>query len=239
MSRISRSLQRQQPLKEQAYQVLRAAILSGELPPGQRLVESQLAKDLQVSRTPVREALRLLQHEELVTTDTENILHVATFSERDAAEFYECRIALEQLSVAGACQFVTDSQLQELQRMIHQAEKLSIGKPSQLLNFQLLDLDYRFHRLIAESSQNFQLRSMLDHLFDKMMLLRIQTIQHNRNVLNICTEHQEIYDTIAQRNSEAAAIAIKKHLLASKERVIHEMMIQNSTSKTPSTLEGV
>ncbi len=80
---------------------------------------------------------------------------------------------------------------------------------------------------------------MLDHLFDKMMLLRIQTIQHNRNVLNICTEHQEIYDTIAQRNSEAAAVAIKKHLLASKERVIHEMMIQNSTSKIPSTLEGV
>uniref|UniRef100_A0A832M3I3 GntR family transcriptional regulator n=1 Tax=Oscillatoriales cyanobacterium SpSt-402 TaxID=2282168 RepID=A0A832M3I3_9CYAN len=231
MSRIPQSLQRQQPLKEQAYQVLRVAILSGELPPGQRLVESQLAKELQVSRTPVREALRLLQHEELVTVDSENTLQVATFSEKDAAEFYDCRIALEQLSVRGACQNSTDSQQQELKRIVQQAEKLSTGKSSQLLNFQLLDLDYRFHRLIAESSQNFQLRSMLDHLFDKMTLLRIQTIQQNRSVLNICTEHQQIYDAIAHRDAEAAVEAIKHHLSASKERVVREMLTKNSVSE--------
>lgn len=234
MSQIPRSLQRQQPLKEQAYQVLRVAILSGELPPGQRLVESQLAKELQVSRTPVREALRLLQHEELVTVDADNVLQVATFTEKDAAEFYDCRIALEQLSVAGACQNSTDLQQQELQRIVQQAEKLSTGKSSQLLNFQLLDLDYRFHRLIAESSQNLQLRSMLDHLFDKMMLLRIQTIQQNRSVLNISTEHQQICDAIAQRNSGVAVEAIKSHLIASKERVVREMMTQNFAKTTDS-----
>ncbi|MBF2026270.1 MAG: GntR family transcriptional regulator [Oscillatoriales cyanobacterium C42_A2020_001] len=233
MSQIPRSLQRQQPLKEQAYPVLRVAILSGELTPGQRLVESQIAKDLQVSRTPVREALRLLQHEELVSVDADNVLQVTTFSEKDAAEFYDCRIALEQLSVMGACRNLTDLQQQELQRIMQQAEKLSVGKSSQLLNFQLLDLDYRFHRLIAEGSQNLQLRSILDHLFDKMMLLRIQTIQQNRSVLNICTEHQQIYDAIAQRDSEAAIESIKSHLIASKERVVREMT-QNLAKTTDS-----
>lgn len=223
LSRFPRSLQRHQPLKDQAYQALRTAILSGELPPGQRIVEAQLAKNLQVSRTPIREALRQLQNEALVITDSNNGLRVATFSATDAAQFYDCRIALEQLSVTAACQNATDAQIQELHRIVQQAEKLVTSKSSQLLNFQLLDLDYRFHRLLAESSDNLWLRSMLDHLFDKMMLLRIQTIQQNRNVLNICVEHRRVYEAVRERNSEAALKAIRSYLIAAKERVVREM----------------
>lgn len=219
----SRTLQRQQPLQAQAYQTLRTAILSGELVAGQRLIETQLAKKLQVSRTPIREALRQLQHEDLVTVDASNVLQVTRFSITDAMQLYDCRIALEQLSVAGACQNATHSQLQELNLMVMQAEKLVGSKPSQLTDFQLLDLDYRFHRLFAESSGNLWLRSLLDQVFDKMALLRIQTIQHNRNVLEIRTEHRRIYDAVALRSSEAAVQAIQDHLTAAKERVVCEM----------------
>lgn len=226
---LARSLQRHQSLQAQTYQVLRTAILSGELVAGQRLVETQLAKNLQVSRTPVREALRQLQHEDLVTIDSNNMLCVTRFSIMDAIQLYDCRIALEQLSVVGACQNVTNSQLQELNLMVMQAGKLAESKPSQLTNFQLLDLDYRFHRLFAESSGNLWLRSLLDQVFDKMALLRIQTIQHNRNVLEIRTEHRRIYEAVAQRNSEAAVQAIKDHLVAAKERVVHEMQLLQDT----------
>ena len=218
-----RSLQRNQSLQEQAYQALRAAILSGELAPGQRLVETHLAEKLHVSRTPIREAIRQLQHEDLVTIDPNNALRVATFSLTDAVQLYDCRIALEQLAVAGACQNATDSQLQDLNLMVMQAQKLVKGKSSQLTNFQLLDLDYRFHRLLAESSGNLWLRSLLDQVFDKMMLLRIQTIQKNRDVLEIRTEHQRIYEAVAARDAEAAIKVIKDHLIAAKERVVREM----------------
>lgn len=203
--------------------MLRTAILAGELVAGQRLVETQLAKKLQVSRTPVREALRQLQHEDLVTTDANNMLCVTKFSIRDAVQLYDCRIALEQLSVVGACQHATNSQLQELHLMVMQAEKLLESKPSQLTNFQLLDLDYRFHRLFAESSGNLWLRSLLDQVFDKMALLRIQTIQHNRNVLEIRAEHRLIYEAVRERNSAAAVQAIQDHLVAAKNRVVYEM----------------
>ena len=223
MSRFPRSLQRYQPLKDQAYQALRIAILSGEMLPGQRIVEAQVAKDLQVSRTPIREALRQLQNEELIITDSNQGLRVATFSATDAGQLYDCRIALEQLSVTAACENATDIQIQELHRIVQQAEKLATSKPSQLLNFQLLDLDYRFHRLLAESSGNLWLRSMLDNLFDKMMLLRIQTIQQNQNVLNIYTEHRLAYEALQDRNCEAALKAIISHLIAAKERVVREM----------------
>ena len=217
------SLQRNQSLQEQAYQALRTAILSGELASGQRLVETQLAKKLQVSRTPIREAIRLLQHENLATIDPNGILRVATISMTDAMHLYDCRIALEQLSVIGACQNATESQLQDLEVMVKQAEKLVKSKPSQLTTFRLLDLDYSFHRLLAQSSGNPWLVSLLDQVFDKMQLLRIQTTKNNPDVLEIRTEHRLIYEPVRSRNPEAAVQAIKKHLTASKERVIREV----------------
>lgn len=231
-----RSLQRNQSLQEQAYQALRAAILSGELAPGQRLVETHLAQKLQVSRTPIREALRLLQNEDLLTEEPNNVLRVATFSVTDAVQLYDCRIALEQLSVTGACQNATDAQLQDLNLMMIQAERLVLGEPSQLTNFQLLDIDYRFHRLLAESSGNLWLRALLDQVFDKMTLLRIQTIKHNRNVLEIRTEHHRIYEAVRERDPEAAMQAIKDHLVAAKARVAREM--QNLQQDTGIVQEG-
>jgi DNA-binding GntR family transcriptional regulator len=218
-----RSLQRNQSLQEQAYQALRTAILSGELTSGTRLIETHLAKKLQVSRTPIREALRQLQNEDLVVVDGDGVLRVATFSQADAIQLYNCRMALEHQSAIEACENATEEQFYGLGLMVAQAEKLAEEKASQLTNFQLLDLDYRFHRLLAESSGNLWLRSLLDQVFDKMMLLRIQTMQHNPNVLNIRVEHRLIYEAIAQRDVNAATQAIRNHLAAAKERVILEM----------------
>lgn len=92
-----RSLQKSKPLQQQACQALRNAILSGELSPGQRLVETQLAQQLEVSRTPIQEAIRLLQHENLATSDRTGVMRVAIVSVTDAVQLYNCRIALEQL----------------------------------------------------------------------------------------------------------------------------------------------
>lgn len=217
------SVQRNKYLQEQTYQVLKTAILSGELAPGQRLVETQLAKKLQVSRTPIREAIGLLQHDNLATIDSNNVVRVATISIEDAVQLYDCRIALEQLSVMAACQNATQAQLKELLLMVEQAEKLVNSKPSPLTSFRLLDLDYRFHRLLVQSSGNSWLVDLLDQVFDKMQLLRIQTTKNNLNVLEIRTEHRRIYEPVQQRNPEAAVQAIKEHLIASKERVIREV----------------
>lgn len=225
MARFPKSLQRNQPLKDQAYQTLRQMILSGELAPGHRLVEAQLARDLEVSRTPIREALGQLQRESLVMASSDQGLQVAMFSTEDAAQLYDCRLALEKISVTEACYNTTTAQIRKLQRLVQKAEKLAGTSSSQLLNFQLLDVDYQFHRLIAEMSSNFWLQEILDQIFDKMMLLRIQTIQQNQDVLDVRTEHLEIYEAIAQRDAKAATKAIKKHLKAARTRVIHELNV--------------
>jgi len=224
-------LQRQKLLQEQIYQMLRTAILSGELVPGQRLLETQLAKKLQVSRTPVREAIRLLQHDELATIDQNGTMRVATVSMTVAAELYDCRIALEEMSIRGACQNITDSQLQELENMVRQAEVLMGSSRSQLTDYRLLDLDYRFHRLLARSSGNSCLISILDGVFERMLLLRIQTMKSNPDVLEIRLEHRRIYEAVAKRLPELAVAAIKEHLTSSKERVLREVQqIQQATA---------
>jgi DNA-binding GntR family transcriptional regulator len=218
-----RSLKRHQPLQEQVYQALRTAILSGELAAGERLVETQLATKLQVSRTPIREALRLLQHDNLVDISETGALRIATLSQADAAQLYDCRLALEQQAVLEACRNATPAQLAELESILLKGEKLYNAEPTQLTNFQMLDLDYQFHRLVAQSSGNYWLTSLLDRVFDKMQLLRIQTMRHNPRVLEIRVEHRQVYEALLQRDAEAALQAIKSHLVASKARVIREI----------------
>jgi len=219
----SAPIQRPQSLREQTYQVLRSAILSGEFVAGSRLVETQIAEKLQVSRTPIREALQQLQKEQLIVTDGNGNLRVISFSSEDAIHLYRCRSVLEQESVSEACKYATDAHLEKIELIIQQAEKASLQQPNQLTSYQLLHIDYQFHRAIAECSGNPWLGLLLDQLFDKMALLRIQTIQQNLQVLDIRSEHRQIYDAIATRNVDKALAAIRNHLMSSQKRVIIEI----------------
>ncbi len=217
------SINRGKSLYEQVHKALRSAILTGSLAPGDRLVETQLAEWLQVSRTPLREALRQLQQDGLVTADVSGGLRVTTITAADAEELYDCRLALEALAVAGACLYATDEQLQAIEACVAKAEGATANSYGSLSHEHLLDVDYQFHHLIAESSGNRRLVSLLDTLFDAMALLRIQTLQKNPNVLDIRLEHRQIYEAILSRNAETATAAITQHLKASKIRVVTEI----------------
>ncbi len=160
-----------------------------------------LADNLQVSRTPVREALRLLEQ---VTADANGGLRVATISVHDIAHLYECRVALEQVSVSEACCHATAEQLNTIDRTVTQAEKAITQETHQLIPYQLLHLDYEFHRLIAKSAGNSWLVSLLDQVLDKMTLLKIRTIRYNPCVLEICNEHRQIYQGIVDRQPHRA-----------------------------------
>jgi len=223
LATLSNPLPRRESLHEQTYQALRTSILSGELTPGNRLVETQLAQQLGVSRTPIREALRQLQREGLVVVDTSGGLRVISVSVQDAVHLYDCRIALEQAAVREACLNASDRTLDELQQSVALAERAVQRETSTLNTFEMLNLDYQFHRKIAESTDNPWLIGLLDQVFDKMMLLRVQTTRHNPKVLEICHEHRKICAAIASRDPETAIESIHAHLNASKKRVVHAL----------------
>lgn len=217
------AVQRAQSLHEQTYQALRSAIVSGKFTVGERLVEAQLAQALNVSRTPIREALRQLQRENLVTPDTTGTLRVSELSIEDAVHLYDCRLALEQASVIQACDRASDADLAKIEQIVQAAEERFQDRTASLDHFQLLHLDYQFHRSIAESSKNPWLIDLLDQVFDKMVLLRQRTTAHNPNVLEVRSEHRRIYQAIAKRDRKAAIKAIQSHLNASKARVVEEI----------------
>ncbi len=230
------SIQCSQSLQEQAYQTLKQAILSGDLPADQRLVETQLAAKLQVSRTPIREALRLLQHDNLVTLGANGALangalYVVSFSPKDAEQLYDCRMALEQQSIWSACQNATDEQIHNLDLILEQARHLHESEPTHLCTCQMLDLASQFHRSLAQSSGNLWLVSLLDQVFDKMQLLRIQTIKSSPKVLDNWIEHRQIYEAIVARNPEAAVQIMQAHLLANKSRIVQELHQVQHTSE--------
>ena len=227
------SIQRSQSLRQQVYQALKQIILRGDLASGERVVETKLAEQLQVSRTPIREAIGQLKREQLIVSKDNGGFRVTTLSVQDAAQLYDCRIALEQLSVRNACEQITDKQLKQLEKYVLLAEKLAKTESSKSDSSKLLEIDYQFHHLIAESSNNKWLLALLEQVFDKMALLRVQTTKHNPQVLEIRLEHREVYQAIALKNVDLAQSTIKEHLIASKARVVKELkIINNSESNT-------
>ncbi|MCC0178026.1 GntR family transcriptional regulator [Waterburya agarophytonicola K14] len=219
------SIQRSQSLRQQVYQALKQIILKGDLASGERVVETKLAEWLQVSRTPIREAIGQLKREQLIVSKPNGGFRVATLSVADAAQLYDCRIALEQLSVADACEQITSKQLKQLEKCVLVAEKSVKSESSESDSSKLLEIDYQFHHLIAESSNNQWLLALLEQVFDKMALLRVQTTKHNPQVLEIRLEHREVYQTIALKNVDLARSTIREHLIASKARVVTILLV--------------
>lgn len=226
------AIQRSKSLREQVYQALRQIILAGDIASGERIVETKLAKQLNVSRTPIREAIGQLQREKLIVSNPNGGFRVATMSIKDAIQLYDCRIALEQVSVKDACELVNSPNLEQLEQYVVSAEKLAESNKGKANSFELLELDYQFHHLIAEISDNQWLLALLEQVFDKMALLRVQTTQHNPQVLEIRLEHRQIFEAIANRNADLAKKSIEQHLTASKARVVGEMEIMNSQETT-------
>ncbi|MGB3614977.1 MAG: FCD domain-containing protein [Elainellaceae cyanobacterium] len=215
-----------QPLHELIYLNLRSSILVGDIGPSDRLIESRLAERMQVSRTPIREAIRRLQQEGLLTTDPANGITPVEIFLGDAIHLYDCRIALEALAVEGACRHATPEQIETLRRILDDADAvlqqthyagstMTTGDSA----LRQRDLNYAFHRLIAESSQNPWLVSLLDQLANQVKLLRLQILQTPVDVGTIQSEHWLIVEAIAQRDAVAAAEHIRHHLEISKTRI--------------------
>lgn len=216
--------------------------MSGEIGLGERLNESQLAKQLQVSRTPIREAIRRLQQEQLLTTDSPDGITIVEISLDSAIHLYDCRIALEQLAVKGACRYATPAQIQRLEQNLSESEATfreqvkayNISTSYQdHQSLKQLELNYDFHRLIAESSQNPWLLSLLDQLSNQVKLLRLQILQVPIDVEAIHAEHWQLFRAIANRDAEAATQSIRQHLELSKMRVIQVFAHSQRVVKNP------
>lgn len=153
------------PLRDVVFNTLRQAILRGELKPGERLMEVQLANKLGVSRTPIREAIRKLELEGLVLMIPRKGAEVADITEKSLMDVLEVRKALEELAVQLCCDKITGKEIEELHRAADDFRR--ILKTSDDVT-EIAEADVRFHDIIYLATGNQKLIQILNNLREQM-----------------------------------------------------------------------
>lgn len=196
------------PLRDVVFKTLRQAILKGELEPGERLMEIQLAERLGVSRTPIREAIRKLELEGLVLMIPRKGAEVARISESNLRDVLEVRRSLEELAIDLACQRMTEEELEEL-KVTQEKFSLAIKSGDAM---QIAETDERYHEIIYLSTKNERLVQILNNLREQMYRYRLEYIKDEDKRQILLIEHEHILKALSLRHVQEAKQAVREHI---------------------------
>ena len=196
------------PLRDVVFNTLRQAILRGELKPGERLMEIQLANKLGVSRTPIREAIRKLELEGLVLMIPRKGAEVAEITEKSQKDVLEIRRALEDLAVRLACEKITKEELKELKKAGDEFKKVL---KSQDIT-EVAEADVRFHDVIYMATDNPKLIQLLNNFREQMYRFRVEYLKKAEVRPQLLAEHDEIIKYITEGNKEEASRVVTRHI---------------------------
>ena len=183
------------PLRDVVFHTLRDAILKGKIEPGERLMEMHLAKKLGVSRTPIREAIRMLEQEGLAVTVPRKGAQVAKMSEKDLRDVLEIRDALDELAVKSACKKMTENGLKALDTAMTDFEIAIKGKEVRAI----VEADETFHNVIYQAADNPRLMTIIRNLKEQMYRYRYEYIKDNADYDTLLKEHRAIVDGLKRR----------------------------------------
>ncbi len=200
---------------DKAYAALRQKIVSGELAAGTRLKEREICAELDVSRTPVREALRQLQADGLVTIEPRRGGVVAGISEDEADEVYALGVLLESYGAGLAARRIDEEQLAELTRVLDEMDAV-LQTDSPEARSRYLELDSEFHRRIAASTGSRHLRRLLGQVVGLPVLVQAFTHYRHDDLVRSLQQHRTLFAALASRDPEWAEAAMRAHILAGK-----------------------
>lgn len=207
------------PLREVVFKTLRNAIIQGVFEPGERLMEVTLANKLGVSRTPVREAIRMLELEGLVVMIPRKGAEVAKITAKDLSDALEIRMALEELAVELACERIDAEGKEKL--------KDACIKFRQSINSKLVpaivDSDEYFHDVIFEATKNSRLVSLAHSLREQVYRYRVEYVKDFGYHDNLVAEHDGITNAILVGNVAQAREIMKSHIFNQEQIVIRNL----------------
>lgn len=196
------------PLRDVVFNTLRKAILRGELKPGERLMEIQLANKLGVSRTPIREAIRKLELEGLVLMIPRKGAEVAQITEKNMQDVLEVRKALEELSVQLACERITPEQVEEMKMAAEDFRKvLKSGDVTKIA-----EADVKFHDIIFAATNNQRLITLLNNLREQMYRFRVEYLKQKECYPQLLEEHDKLIALISGGEVEEACELMGYHI---------------------------
>ena len=193
---------------------LRQAIVSGRLEPGTRLREAELSKELGVSRSPVREALRVLEAEGLVKLTPNKGAFVTQLSQKDLKEIYELRVLLEVHAIRVACKKMTHKNLEEMKVILDEMEKRLQNRD--YLGY--LMVSHEFHEYYIQKCKNERLYNLFKIIWNNTLAAHTLAYSYPKRGKNSLEEHRRIYNALMQRNPGRAEAFIREHLKSSYER---------------------
>ena len=212
------------PLREVVFNTLRQAIIQGEFQPGERLMEVTLASKLGVSRTPVREAIRMLELEGLVVMIPRKGAEVANITVKDLKDALEVRMAMEALSVKLACERIDEAGKEEL--------KDACMKFKEAINSKLVPAivegDEAFHNTIYKISQNQKLINIAQNLREQVYRYRVEYVKDFSYHEKLIKEHDLITMAILRGDKEAAEKIMNEHIYNQEQIVIRNVTNQNA-----------
>ncbi|MDQ7094373.1 GntR family transcriptional regulator [Desulfosporosinus sp. PR] len=195
------------PFHLQVYQILRESILTGRMKPGERLLELKLSQELGVSRSPVREAMRMLEQDGLVLTAESGTI-VNPMEIEDVREIYQCRIASEPYAGFLAASKITPAELAEMENLVNQAQEAYGNGEFQ----QVAELTTAFHDLIVKASGNRRLSDIIDRIRSLIILARNMELKTYARPRDFLEEHQEILFALQKGNSSNVEALLRKHI---------------------------
>lgn len=196
------------PLRDVVFNNLRQAILTGELKPGERLMEIHLANRIGVSRTPIREAIRKLELEGLVIMIPRRGAEVAQITEKSLKDVLEVRRSLDILCAELACDRIREEEIEKLKIACEDFEKATTTKDAK----GIVEADVQLHNIILEATGNQRLIMLVNNLSEQMYRYRFEYIKDRSQHVKLMEEHKMIFESIQNRDKQAAGQAARKHI---------------------------
>ena len=207
------------PLRDLVLEALREAIMNGSLQPRERLMEIQLAEELGVSRTPIREALRKLELEGFIVMVPRKGAFVADISFKDITEVFEIRAALESLAAGLAAERITDEEIEALERnLVAKAEAIAANDLQKLV-----EVDTNFHETIYQASRNQRLRSIISNLREQIQRFRTQSLSFPGRMKYSLAEHRAIVEAIEARDTHLARQLAQEHIENAENSILESI----------------
>ncbi|WP_378148384.1 GntR family transcriptional regulator [Cnuibacter sp. UC19_7] len=208
------------PLREQVIAALRQAILDFQLKPGQRLVERELIEQLGVSRTTIREALRELTSEGLVTVVPQRGAMVSAPSLADAVDLYEVRASLESLVVQRFVERATDDEVAALRQTV---EDLAVVSDNSHDIREILQAKDRFYTVLIAGARSAALQQLLEGIQARVQVLRATSLSEAGRALEVVRELRAVVAAIAERDAELASRLCAEHVRKASVTALHSL----------------
>jgi len=206
------------PMRELIFQYLREAIVTGKMKPEDHLVEEELARKLNVSRTPVREAIRKLELEGLVKHSPRRGVVVRRFTLEDAEEIYDLRAVLEGYACRLAAQNIEPEQLERLKTLLQQMkESIQAGNSH-------LEMDHHkeMHLILYAASKNKRLERLLTDYADYLQIFRTVSLQKPGRLIETWEEHERLIWAIELKDGELAERRAREHVAMGKDAFLRQ-----------------